>query len=641
MPYDEDGKFTYPLPARKGKVASKVAVPKVTATVPTSPTPAATGSFRQPVSLPAPTAKVEPDPVEILPETENLTALVLPQPPTEATFTVQEGNNRWQMSELDLAYIWNAQVWPDNLKLSTADGRPVEVIYRGRWSGGFGPDFKGALVRIGDEMLKGAVELHLRSSDWRLHGHHQDARYNEVVLQVVLEDNPVQTGVSQTNAGLTLPVVALLPLYNTANEKLAATLDWAKKSGTRLGSLSESEGPCCDRVAERLTDLTALLTRLDELGDRRFEERVNRFEIVAAADEDRTPDGAVQALWAGLLEALGYSQNKVPFKRLAALLPLAGLVEQEREARFRRENAGERLLNLEAWLLGGAGLLPSQRKLRSTPRHLAEKPTRFDLEPEGLEIPADLEDFGIARYTEELERRWAWLERQQKARLPDWSPMQATDWTFARLRPPNHPARRLAGLARWLLKWQLDTPTDLVEKLTSALDGPASEANSRLNNLLKVELSEDDTGSYAFWSRRYDFGDRAIMAEQLTRSGPVDLIGPDRAADISVNIVLPFLVAYGRDRHQAQLTRQAAAAYQAHPKLASNELVENVARQVFRHWLENPTEAAGYLATLPGKSRPVTLSIGRLLDGARRQQGMLYLHHNFCAEHQYGTCPLA
>ena len=639
MPYDEEGKFVYPVPARKGRPVRRSSVPP-SAAPPTTPLPFPLS--RNEISATSERVKQKAEPVKPQPlpppETKpEQTSLVLPAPDGTPVFFVQEGNNRWQMSELDLAHIWNAQVWPAGLKLATTDGLPVEVVYRGRWSGGFGPDFKGAIVRVGEQLLKGAVELHLRSQDWRLHGHHQDSRYNEVVLQVVLEDNSAAGEPIETQAGQRPPILALLPLFRQADARLAATLDAAKASGTRLGSLSESDGPCCDRVAEHQTDLTALLTRLDELGERRFEERVSRFEVAAWADGDNEPSGATQALWAGLLEALGYSQNKTSFRQLAATLPLSAIVELDHEARRRKESQEERLLNLEAVLLGTAGLLPSQRRLKAEKRRVAESPARFD--PFTDELP-EPEDFAASRYTDELEGRWDWQSRHLKAILAEWQPLHEKDWTFARLRPPNHPARRLAGLARLLVRWQLSDAADLIERLAAPLEELPAQVAKSLNASLRVELEEADTDSAAFWLRRFDFSDRALMSDQHGQQARVDLIGADRAADMVVNIVLPFLTAYGRDQRRPDLARPALAAYALHPKLASNELVENVARQVFRHWLENPDEARSYLETQAVKGRVPALTIARLVEGARRQQGLIYLHHNFCAEQNYTTCPL-
>jgi hypothetical protein len=636
MPYDEEGNFIYPLPpARKGRPSSSRR-PKVPITSTPPGSKPVISSFQPQTFSPPPVAPESrpltpipspppPEPQPLPLESPPLPLITLPVSAGQSVFTVNEGGKRWDMSENDLALIWNAQNWPSGLKLSTTDGRAVEVVYRGRWSGGFGPDFKGASIRVGTELLKGDVELHLRSADWRLHGHHQDERYNGVVLQVTLEDSGA---VCQTVAGANLPMLALLPLYRRIDAKLADSLAAARASGTRLGSLSESTGPCCDRVAEHHPDLAALLVRIDELGEKRFEERASKFEAACAADPDSDEIGAAQELWAGLLEALGYSQNKAPFRQLAATLPLSQVVTLDCEARRRGESVEERVITLEAALLGTAGLLPAQRRLKPRAVRVAE----------GESWDEPLEDLGIGRYTDELEGRWGWLERHLKATTPaEWQPLRERDWTFARLRPPNHPSRRIAGLARLLVRLKLDEAGDLLTLLSEKVTQPPIEACKELAGLFRVALEAAENDSAAFWSRRYDFSDRAVLLGENAKGASVDLIGADRAADIIVNIILPFLVGYGRDRHQPKVEKAALEAYRVHPRLGMNELVENVGRQVFRHWLENPAEAAPYFPVKNGGK----LSLTRLLEGARRQQGLIYLHHHFCAEQNFGVCPLA
>jgi hypothetical protein len=549
-----------------------------------------------------------------------------PQP----VLTIQEGSNRWQMSELDLALIWNAQLWPGSFSLRTVDGRPVEIIYRGRWSGGFGPDFKGALLRLGPDLLKGDVELHLRSGDWNLHGHQNDRRYNEVVLQVTLEDNagPARTATEQ---GKVLPVLALLPLFKQSGLQLCETLEAARASGTRLGSLSESDGPCCDRVAEHHTDLSQVLAKVQRLGEQRFEEKADRFEMACAVDPDGAGEttAAAQELWAGLLESLGYSQNKAPFRRLAGVLPLSVIIELDREGRSRRESTEERLLTLETVLLGAAGLLPSQRNFRPKPS-IAE--ARFDWDnPPGN---TGSEDFIAERYTAELEGRWSLLERQLRQLLPGGPLLNQADWTFARLRPPNHPARRIAGLARLVLRWELTEAAELVEYYAAGLKGTPEEAAAHLNRLLRVAPDEAESDSGLFWTRRYDFTDRALMVGSQ-QAAKVDLIGESRAADMIVNVVLPFLAGYGRDKRDSQLVAQALEVYRGHPPLSRNELIDNVGRQVFRYWLENPAEAK-----LEGQAVG-KVTITRLVNNACRQQGLIHLHHHFCAGQDYSACPLS
>src|SRR5207248_1309016 len=82
---------------------------------------------------------------------------------------------------------------------------------------------------------------------------------------------------------------------------------------------------------------------LDAAGDARLVERADRFAARSVAE------GPAQALFAGLADALGYSQNRDPSARPAAALPYA---------RCRALLAARGPLSLEAALLGAAGLLP-------------------------------------------------------------------------------------------------------------------------------------------------------------------------------------------------------------------------------------------------------------------------------------------
>ena len=145
-----------------------------------------------------------------------------------------------------------------------------------------------------------------------------------------------------------------------------------------------------------------------------------------------------------------------------------------------------------------------------------------------------------------------------------------------------------------------------------------------------------DSESDEFWARRFDFAERAILVSDPKAKAGLDLVGADRAADIVVNVALPFLVGYARCRNDFELADAALAAYHAHPRLGSNELIDNVARQVFRYWLENPSSQE---IVLDGKLHK-KLTVGKLLDTARRQQGLIHLHRLFCTEQAYSACPL-
>ena len=65
----------------------------------------------------------------------------------------------------------------------------LKVVSTGWYNKYAGPDFQYAQLVLDDLRWSGAVELHLRSSDWYRHGHQKDPAYDNVILHVVWEDD--------------------------------------------------------------------------------------------------------------------------------------------------------------------------------------------------------------------------------------------------------------------------------------------------------------------------------------------------------------------------------------------------------------------------------------------------------------------
>lgn len=96
-----------------------------------------------------------------------------------------------RMKEEFLHYLWKGRMF-DFMNLKTVEGEDLKIIFPGFHNTDAGPDFKQAVLQIGDMKWAGDVEIHIRSSDWYRHRHEVDEKYMSVVLHVVyLYDKPV------------------------------------------------------------------------------------------------------------------------------------------------------------------------------------------------------------------------------------------------------------------------------------------------------------------------------------------------------------------------------------------------------------------------------------------------------------------
>jgi hypothetical protein len=212
--------------------------------------------------------------------------------------------------------------------LRLEDGRRLQVVFPGVPGGSSGPDFRGAILDAGGDLLRGDVELHLLASGWRAHGHDRDPAYADVVLHVV-GANDLPGAVTPHACGRLIPILVLPP--------------------GPPGFPPPFTPPCAIVAASgRLPGLA-----LDRLGLRRMRIKAARIAPTVAAH------GPGQALYALLLETLGGPANREPFGSLARMLPLAVLLELAEESLAPRRTA------LAAHLKGrAAGLVLRRAGLR-------------------------------------------------------------------------------------------------------------------------------------------------------------------------------------------------------------------------------------------------------------------------------------
>jgi len=307
-----------------------------------------------------------------------------------------------------LSQIWKGQ-WLKQGPFPASDGRVVRVKWAGRENKDSGPDFLNAAIILDDEIVTGDIELHVRSSDWRSHGHHLDPHFNNVILQVVFWDDSKKP--AQLENGDHIPTLPLREFLNGSMDDLAV-----KAESHQIPSL-----PC--RNIGKVLGEKRIGEILDEYGIERFYLKSASFEIDLIIEEPE------QVLYQRMMGALGYTKNKKAFEELARRLPYRVI-----ENIIQEQELVNRTLMLQALLLGSAGLLPSQCDGKSK----------------------------LSRSVEvgNLERAWDSLNVSDS--------MSYADWHFFRMHPKNFPTSRLfaAGylLDRYLEEGLLKQVLELVRE---------------------------------------------------------------------------------------------------------------------------------------------------------------------------------
>ena len=88
------------------------------------------------------------------------------------------------MKEDFLQYIWQYRLFAA-VDLVTTDNQLVSIVKPGQLNRNAGPDFFNAQIKIDHQLWAGNVEIHIKSSDWYIHGHEKDSNYDNVILHVV------------------------------------------------------------------------------------------------------------------------------------------------------------------------------------------------------------------------------------------------------------------------------------------------------------------------------------------------------------------------------------------------------------------------------------------------------------------------
>ena len=224
------------------------------------------------------------------------------------------------MTEKLLQFIWQFQYF-NRSHLTTVQGDQLEIIFPGTLNTHQGPDFNNAQIRIGNTILVGSIEIHLKSSQWLEHGHDVDKNYQKVILHVVLEDDR-----SLNNS------IPVLELNGRISRLMLEQYNQLMNQSTSI--------PCSSSI-NTVKDIVWLGWK-----DRLVAERLIRKSefIFRLATENKYH--WEETLWWLVARNFGIKVNSDAFEAIARSIPITLLAKHKNQ-----------IHHLEALLFGQAGLL--------------------------------------------------------------------------------------------------------------------------------------------------------------------------------------------------------------------------------------------------------------------------------------------
>lgn len=291
-----------------------------------------------------------------------------------------------------LQYCWKHRILPEG-ELRTADGESIEIVDTGLLNTDAGPDFFNARLRIGDRLLAGNVEIHIRRNDWYAHGHDRDAAYDNVILHVVdaQSNGPADADSAiRTREGRILPEVKIsVPEEIRANYREL---------------LSEDSYPPCYKIIPNVTPLS-MHSWMAALQTERLKQKTEAIaERVSMLKGDWE-----HAYFITLARSYGFGSNSDALEQWARNMPMTSVAHH-------RDN----LFQIESIFFGQAGML-----------NIATVRERLQ-----LETAAD-------EYFQRMQSEYEYLKH--KFQMTD---KYAPQWKYMRMRPQNFPTIRIAQLAR-------------------------------------------------------------------------------------------------------------------------------------------------------------------------------------------------
>ena len=253
------------------------------------------------------------------------------------------------MTERLLQFIWQFQYFNKN-ELTTTGGEKVQIIFPGKYNTNQGPDFTDAKIKIGNTTWAGAIELHLKISDWKKHNHENDKNYKNVILHVVLEEDKTQS----------IDSIPVIELKTRISNILLQRYEELMNSSSFIP---------CEKIIHSVRDITWKSWK-----ERLLAERLIRKGEAVDNYLQQNNYHWEETFWWLLARNFGMKVNADAFEAMARSVPINILAKHKQQ-----------IHQLESLLLGQAALLNSKKFTEDYPRLLQKEysflQNKYNLKP--------------------------------------------------------------------------------------------------------------------------------------------------------------------------------------------------------------------------------------------------------------------
>ena len=485
-------------------------------------------------------------------------------------------NNSPKIQEKTLHNIWGKQDFSE--ELLTPSGDYIVVLNPGDYNkDSAGPDFKNARIKIGNLTFVGDIEIDLDYSDWKNHGHNINKHYNKIILHLCYTNKQKQHYV-YTVEGRKVNSISINDKISIDNLEFEIKLGGKnKKSGlndlkctTEINKLEKDFKSRfilelgikrlqfkCDRIYRRLKELKFLSTLKTNEPIIRYELSEDFNNKKFAQDDFKDRELWQQLLYELTFEALGYSKNKYMMMKLAQSVNLSFLKQ------FRAEENFNNLI--ESSLYNISGLIPE----------------------------VDSKNENSSEYLKSLINIWDIIGDKY-----DGKKFDETQWHFLGQRPQNFPTIRISGGAKIIESIINKNLVGVLIKKFTELTSTKVLINS-IRSLIIVKAS-------SYWKEHYVF-------EKSSKVKLNYIIGLNRADEIFINVLIPFLAVYFDVFGNEILSRKVLKVYNEYEQKSDNVIIRKVASN---------------------------LNLNGFNSKAIYSQGMIELYKNYCTKNRCLECEI-